>query len=275
MTNMRFCSPDYFRTMGIAFVAGQSFTEADRKRNLAVISELAASRVWPGQNPIGKKFSRGDPDEPPFEVAGVVRDVRPGLAQQPVVTAYFPYWYRNRLSMTAVLRTSVDPRSLGTAVRSTVWSIDPDTVVGEIRTMQNVVSSSVGQRRFQVWLIAGFAASALLLSCIGIYGVVSWSVARRRNEIGVRMALGATGGNVRRMVMAQGLRPVLAGLAVGIAAALASGRVLSSLLFGVSPRDPWTIGGVALVLATVAALACYIPARRTTLADPLEALRYE
>ncbi|MGA3024731.1 MAG: ABC transporter permease [Bryobacteraceae bacterium] len=275
MVNMRFCSPDYFRAMGIAFVAGQGFTEADRKRNFAVISELAASRVWPGQNPIGKKFSRGDPDEPPFEVVGVVRDVRIGLAQQPVVTAYVPYWYRSRLSMSAVLRTSADPRAVAPALRSTVWSIDPDTVVGEIRTMGNVVSSSVGQRRFQVWLIAGFAASALLLACIGIYGVVSWSVARRRNEIGVRMALGATSGNVRRMVVAQGLRPVLAGLALGIAAALGSGRVLGSLLFGVSPRDPWTIGGVVLVLAAVAALACYIPARRTTLADPLEALRYE
>jgi putative ABC transport system permease protein len=192
-----------------------------------------------------------------------------------VVTAYVPYWYRSRLSMSAVLRTSADPRAVAPALRSTVWSIDPDTVVGEIRTMGNVVSSSVGQRRFQVWLIAGFAASALLLACIGIYGVVSWSVARRRNEIGVRMALGATSGNVRRMVVAQGLRPVLAGLALGIAAALGSGRVLGSLLFGVSPRDPWTIGGVVLVLAAVAALACYIPARRTTLADPLEALRYE
>ena len=275
LTNMRFCSSDYFHAMGIGFVAGHGFTEADRKRNVAVISEVTATHVWPGQNPIGRKFTRAEPGEAPFEVIGVVRDVRPGLAQQPVVTAYFPYWYRNRLSMTAVLRTSVDPRLLAPAVRSTVWSIDPDTVVGEIRTMQNVVSSSVGQRRFQVMLIAGFAASALLLSCIGIYGVVSWSVARRRNEIGVRMALGATSGNVRRMVVAQGLRPVLAGLAVGIATALASGRVLSSLLFGVSPRDPWTIGAVALVLAAVAALACYIPARRTTLADPLEALRYE
>ena len=275
MVNMRFCSPDYFRAMGISFVAGQSFSDADRKRNLAVISELAASRVWPGQNPIGKKFSRGDPGEPPFEVIGVVRDVRTGLAQLPVVTAYVPYWYRSRLSMSAVLRTSADPRMLAPAVRSAVWSTDPDTVVSDIRTMQNVVSSSVGQRRFQVMLITGFAASALLLACIGIYGVVSWSVARRRNEIGVRMALGATSGNVRRMVMAQGLRPVLAGLAVGIAVALASGRVLSSQLFGVNPHDPWTIGGVALVLAAVAALACYIPARRTTMADPLEALRYE
>jgi len=261
--------------MGIAFVAGQGFTEVDRKRNVAVISELAASRMWPGQNPIGRKFTRAQPGEPPFEVVGVVRDVRTGLTQQPVVTAYFPYWYRNRLSMTVVARTSGDPRSLAPAIRSAVWSIDSDTVVGEIQTMRNVLSTSVGQRRFQVMLIAGFAASALLLACIGIYGVVSWSVARRRNEIGVRMALGATSGNVRRMLVVQGLRPVIVGIILGIAAALASGRLLNSLLFGVSARDPWTICAVAVTLAGVAALACYLPARRTTLNDPLEALRYE
>jgi len=242
---------------------------------VAVVSELAARRVWPGENPIGKKFNKGNPDEPPFEVIGVVRDVRADITKEPVVTAYVPYWYRSRVAMTAVLRTSVDARAIAPAVRSAVWSIDPDTVVGEVRTMRDLVSSSVGQRRFQVWLIAAFAASALLLSCMGIYGVVSWSVARRRTEIGVRIALGATRGNVRRMMVAHGLRPVLAGLALGIGAALASGRVLSSMLFGVSPRDPWTIGGVALVLAAVAALACYIPVRRTTGADPLEALRYE
>jgi len=275
IVNMRFCSPDYFRTMGIGFVAGGAFSETDRKRNVAVVSELAARRVWPGENPIGKKFNKGNPDEPPFEVIGVVRDVRASITNEPVVTAYVPYWYRSRVAMTAVLRTSVDARAIAPAVRSAVWSIDPDTVVGEVRTMRDLVSSSVGQRRFQVWLIAAFAASALLLSCMGIYGVVSWSVARRRTEIGVRIALGATRGNVRRMMVAHGLRPVLAGLALGIGAALASGRVLSSMLFGVSPRDPWTIGGVALVLAAVAALACYIPVRRTTGADPLEALRYE
>jgi putative ABC transport system permease protein len=275
MTNMRFCSPDYFRTMGTALVAGEPFRESDRNRHVAIVSELAARRVWPGENPIGKRFGRGDPDEPPFEVIGVVRDVRPGAGKEPVVTAYFPYWYRNRLSMTVVARTSGDPRSLAPAIRSAVWSMDPDTVVGEIQTMQNVVSTSVGQRRFQVMLIAGFAASALLLACIGIYGVVSWSVARRRNEIGVRMALGATSGNVRRMLVVQGLRPVIVGIILGIAAALASGRLLNSLLFGVSARDPWTICGVAVTLAGVAALACYLPARRTTLNDPLEALRYE
>ena len=275
MANLRFCNPAYFRTMGIAFTAGEPFRDSDRNRHVAVVSETAARRVWPGQNAIGKRFSRGDPNEPTFEVIGVVRDVRAGAGKEPVVTAYFPYWYINRLSMTVVARTSGDPRSLAPAIRSAVWSIDPDTVVGEIQTVQHLVSNSLGQRRFQVMLIAAFAASALLLACIGIYGVVSWSVARRRNEIGVRMALGATSRNVRRMLVLQGLRPVIAGLAVGIAAALASGRLLNSLLFGVSARDPWTICGVGVTLLGVAALACYLPARRTTLTDPLEALRYE
>jgi ABC-type antimicrobial peptide transport system permease subunit len=188
---------------------------------------------------------------------------------------YTPYWYRSRLVMEAVLRSSMDPRAAAPAVRSAVWSIDPDSVIGEVRTMQHVVSDSVGQRRFQMWLIAGFAASALLLTCIGIYGVVAWSVSRRRNEIGIRMALGARPAGIHRLVMAQALLPVWCGLAAGVAAALALGRVLNSLLFGVSPHDPLTIVVVVTLLSGVAALAGYIPSRRAARIDPLDALRYE
>ncbi|MGD0134243.1 MAG: ABC transporter permease [Bryobacteraceae bacterium] len=273
--NYRFCSPDYFRTMGIPLTAGSSFTEADRNRNLALISEEAAREVWPGENPVGKKFGRMDDQEAPFEVVGVVRDVRSGMADKPGPTVYVPYWYRSRLAMEAVLRTPIDPGALAPSVRSAVWSTDPDSVVGEVRTMQHVASDSVGRQRFQMRLIAGFAASALLLACIGIYGVLSWSVSRRRNEIGIRMALGAHASDVHRLVMAQALRPVLFGLAAGVAAALALGRVLSSVLFGVSAHDPLTIAVVVAVLGAVAALACYIPSRRAALIDPLEALRYE
>ncbi|MGB6943557.1 MAG: ABC transporter permease [Bryobacteraceae bacterium] len=271
----RFCSPAYFKTMGIPLVAGRGFTAADRNRNPAVISESAARAVWPGQNPVGRKFHRANLQEPPFEVVGVVRDVREGMAEAPVPTVYAPYWYRSRTAMVAVLRTAIDPRAAARAIRSAVWSIDPDTVIGEVRTMQNVVSDSVGQRRFQMWLITGFAASALLLACIGIYGVVSWSVSRRRNEIGIRMALGAGSGEVCRMVMGEALRPVFGGLLAGVAAALALGRVLNSLLFGVSARDPLTILSVVAVLSSVAALACYIPSRRAAQHDPLTALRHE
>jgi len=208
-------------------------------------------------------------------VVGVVRDVSTGLTKKPVLAVYVPYWYRSRLHMNAVVRTAADPRAIASSLRSAVWSVDPDTVVGEIRTMENVVSTSVGQRRFQVELIAGFAVAALLLASLGIYGVVSWSVQRRRNEIGIRMALGASGSAVNRMVVAEGLRPVVLGLAAGVAAALAGGGLLESLLFGVSPRDPATIAAVAVLLTAVAALACWIPVRRATTADPLEALRYE
>jgi predicted permease len=274
-TNYRFCSPDYFRAMGIPLVAGTTFTEADRKRNLAVISEEAARVTWPGENPIGRKFRHGDDKEQPFEVAGVVHDVRVGMPNKPVPTVYVPYWYRSRMEMQAVLRTSMDPHALAPAIRSAVWSIDRDTVIGQVRTMQHVVSNSVGQRQFQMWLIAGFAASALFLACIGIYGVVSWSVARRRNEIGIRMALGAQTADIHRLVMAHALRPVLCGLAAGVAAALALGRVLNSVLFGVSAHDPLTIVVVVAVLSSVAALACYIPSRRAAVGDPLNALRYE
>ncbi len=273
--NYRFCSPDYFRTMGIQFLSGNTFTQADRNRNLAIISEEAARVAWPGENPIGKKFKRGDDAEAPFEVAGVVRDVRTGMEKKPAATVYVPYWYRSRMVMEAVLRTPMDPRALAPSVRAAVWSIDPDSVIGEVRTMQHVVSDSVGQRRFQMWLITGFAASALLLASIGIYGVVSWSVARRRSEIGIRMALGARTADVHWLVMAQALRPVFYGLAAGLAAALVLGRVLSSILFGVCARDPLTIAAVIALLSGVATLACYIPSSRAAMIDPLNALRYE
>ncbi len=275
-TNYRFCTPDYFRAMGIPLVAGTTFTEADRQRNLALISEEAARVVWPGENPVGKRFGRGgDGKEQPFVVAGVVRDVRVSIEKGPVPTVYVPYWFRTQTGMQAVLRTAGDPRAIASSVRAAVRSLDPGVVIGQVRTMQNVVSDSVSQRRFQMGLITGFALSAMLLASLGIYGVVSWSVARRRNEIGIRMALGARTADVHRMVLAHALGPVLAGMVAGVAGALALGRVLASVLFGVSTHDPLTILAVVAVLGAVAALACYIPARRAARSDPLDALRYE
>ena len=274
--NYRFCSSDYFAAMGIRVLAGGVFAERDAPRKLAVISEAAARAVWPGESAVGKKFTRGSGrDEVPFEVVGVVRDVSIGLGKQPVVTVYVPYWIRNRPFINVVLRTAADPRAAARSIRQAVWSLNPDTVIGEVETMEGILSEAAAGRRFQVVLIAAFAGSALLLACVGIFGVVSWSVARRRGEIGVRMALGARRGDVQRMVIVQGLQPVLVGLAAGLLTALGLGGVLGSLLFGVSPRDPLTYAVVGVTLAGVAALACYIPARRASSADPLEALRYE
>ena len=275
-TNYRFCSAGYFQAAGIPFVQGGTFADTDKQRNLAVISEATARVLWPGEAAVGKRFNRNQPDEPAYEVAGVVRDVSVGLDRQAVPTVYVPFWSKNeRPTMNVVLRSAADPRAVARSVRQAVWGVNPDTVVGEIRTMDGLVADSVAGRRFQVLLTGGFALSALLLACVGIYGVVSWSMARRQNEIGVRMALGARSGDVQRMVIAQGLRPVIAGVVLGLAVALALGGVMSSLLFGVSARDPVTYAVVALTLSAVAALACYIPARRATLADPLRSLRYE
>ena len=169
----------------------------------------------------------------------------------------------------------MDPRAAAPAVRAAVWSIDPETVMGEMRTMDQVVSESVAQRRFQMLLIVAFAGTALLLGAIGIYGVVAWSVARRKNEIGIRMALGAKASDVQRMVLRDGLRPVAFGLVAGVGLAVGFGRVLASFLFGVTAHDPMTIVEVSALLVGVSALACLIPAHRATSAEPLDALRYE
>jgi predicted permease len=273
--NFRFCSPGYFRAMDIALVAGKAFSDGDRTRRLAVISESTARLIWPDEDPVGQAFGRGTGDDPPVTVAGVVRDVSVGLEHRPVATVYIPYWDTNEAPAYFMVVRHSGSGTLAADLRKTVWSLDRDVVVGDVRTMTQVLSASVAARRFQLALTAIFAASALLLACLGIYGVVSWSVTRRRGEIGVRMALGAGSASVRRMVVQQAMRPVLAGLAVGLVVAWLLGRVVSSLLFGVSPHDPWTMMAVAGALLLVSAAACYLPARRVTLADPLRALRYE
>jgi predicted permease len=273
--NYRFISSDYFRTMGIPLVRGRSISESDQKRNVAVISEKVAARVWPGENPVGKKFWRGDPAAPPFEIVGVASDVRAGIAQEPPLTVYTPYWFRSRLTMTVVVRTSWNIASIAPAVRSAIWRLNPEVAISNVRTMDQVVDDSVAQRRFQMNLIAGFTAFALLLASLGIFGVVSWTVKRRRKDIAVRMALGATRSDVHRIIVAQCMRPVAAGLAIGIGVALALGRVLNSLLYGVNAHDPAIFAGVAALLTVVSLIACYGPARGATRANPVDILRYE
>jgi len=277
--NYRFISSDYFRTMGIPIVRGRSISESDyrsdQKQYPAVISEKVAVHVWPGEDPIGKKFWRGDPNSAPFEIVGVAGDVRSGIAQEPPMTVYTPYWFRSRLAMSVIVRTSWGVAAELPAVRSAIWKINPEVAISDVRTMDQVVDDSVAQRRFQMNLIGGFAIFALLLASLGIFGVVSWTVRRRTRDIAVRMALGATRADVHRIVVAQSMRPVAIGLAVGIGAALALGRVLNSLLYGVSAHDPAIFTGVAVLLAAVALLASYTPARSATRANPLDALHYE
>lgn len=273
MVNVRFVSPDYFKTLRIPFREGRPFDDSQRNRKVVILSQGTAQRLWPGRSPLGRRMLHNEALE---DVVGVTADVRStSLDKDPVLIIYVPYWQRPRLSAALLVRTAMDPRGIAAGLRAAIRQVDADVPVPEMQTLQEVMSDSVAQRRFQTMLVMLFAAAALALAGFGIYGVVSYSVARRRTEMGIRMALGAGAAGLQRMVLWQGIRPVVAGLAVGIAGALAAGRILSSLLFRVSARDPWTIGGVAIVLLVVSAAAALAPARRATRVDPMKALRFE
>jgi putative ABC transport system permease protein len=271
-TNVRFVSPEYFRTMGIPLLAGRTLALSDRERKVAVISERLAQTLWPGANAIGRSF---DGRFGTYEVIGIVGDVRADAHKSAVPIFYHPYWDWPPLNATIVARAVGNPRSIAQLMRQAVASVDPDVPVPSLVTMQEVLDDSLSQRHFQAILGAVFAATALLLAALGIYGVVSYSVLRRTNEIGIRAALGAQPSDLRWMVVSQGLAPVYIGLLGGIAAALALGRVLGGLLFEIRPDDPTTIATVALIMLTTAAAACLLPARRATQVDPVEALRSE
>ena len=272
MINMRFASASYFATMGIPIVKGRAFEERDRGRKVIVMSARAAEALWPGEDPIGKMTGRFEPDT---QVIGVAGDVRADIDKDPPRMVYLPYWDNCRSSFNIVVRTAMDPRAAAGAVRRAVWAEDAGIPVPEMTTMTAVVSKAAAQRRFQMWLVTVFAAAALALACLGIYGVIANAVARRTNEMGVRMAMGATGFDLVVMVLKQGLAPVAAGLGAGVVAALALARVLRSALFQVSATDPRIISGAVLALGLVAVAACLLPARRASRVDPITALRYE
>jgi predicted permease len=270
--NVRFMSEDYFRTMGIPLRAGRTFNDDDRKRDVAIVSERLAETLWPGQVAVGRQIVDGGKTR---EVIGVAGDVRVAPNKPPVSMLYRPYWDWPARRMLLVARTAGDPLSIAGGMRAAAHSVDSDVPLTRIRTMQAVLGESVAQQRFQMLLAAVFAATALLLASLGIYGVVSYAVARRTNEVGIRMALGAQAGNVYRMVLWQAMTPILLGLAAGAAGAVAAGSVLAKLLYEVSPRDPATLAGVTLLLCLVGLAACSVPARRATRVDPLDALRYD
>lgn len=276
MANYRFVSPGYFSAIGIPLLRGRFIEETDRKAMPAVISQTTAQRLFPGQNPLGKQFHRALQTERAFEIVGVVGDIHvSSLEKAPTMQVYVPYWFRSRVNFALVARTSMDPAGAAPALRAAVRELDSEVPVSNIRTMKQVVSDSVAQRRFQMALVLLFALTALILASLGVYGVVSYMVTQRRNEIGIRIALGATAANIHRLILSQGLAPVLGGLVLGLAAALALGRVLNNLLFGVGAQDPITLAGVTTVLLAVAILACVIPSRRAAQSDPADVLRYE
>jgi len=275
----RAIGPGYFTTMGIPLIRGRDFTDQDRanSKNVVVISEKTAHHYWPGQDPIGKRLKPGATasDVPWREVIGVVKDVRQNdFIAQPKMQMYFSYRQLKDLAANAlVVGTSVEPMSLATSVRNAIWAVDKDQPVANIDTMDHIVSEAIARQRFSMLLLGVFAALALVLAAVGIYGVMSYSVAQRTHEIGIRIALGAQRGDVLTMTMKQGLKLVVLGLLIGLASAFVLTRVMASLLFGISATDPTTFASICVVLLGVAALASYIPALRATNVDPIVALR--
>ena len=279
IANYRPVSPEYFSAMGIPVLRGRTFAPTDLNRKVILVSQSIADRFWPGKDPIGKICITQWAGDVPAEVIGVVGDIRTvRLDAPPLMIVYVPYWF-NSISVppsaSFILRTATDPAASSGAVRQLIHSIDSNVPITSLQPMTQIVSQSVDSRRFPMFLAISFALFSLALASLGIFGVVAYSIEQRRQELGIRMALGAESRNLLRMVLRQGMAPVAAGLIVGIVAATLSGQLISSLLFGVSGHDPITLGIVAIVVAIVAAVACYIPARRAMRVDPIVALRYE
>jgi putative ABC transport system permease protein len=281
--------PGYFATMGIPILRGRDIAESDdlRSPGAVVINEWLAKRHWPGEDPLGKRITFDDQDKNPYwlTVVGVAKNaLREEWAAAPEGEVYLAYlqhrgYLERREShyayLTFVARTTVEPAALAPAVRRAVWSLDRSVTISQVQTMEQVVAQANARPRFYLLLLGTFAAVALVLAAVGIYGVISYSVSRRRHEIGLRMALGAGERDVLRLVVRQGMRVALAGAGAGLAGALLLTRLMSTLLYGVGSTDPLTFSLVTLVLTAVALVASYIPARRATRIDPLVALRHD
>ncbi|HSB12440.1 MAG TPA: ABC transporter permease [Blastocatellia bacterium] len=269
-------TPDYFRAMGIRLLKGRVFSDADSADSprTALISEEMARRYFPGEDPLGKRLLFGSKDR--REIVGVVSDVKFfGLNQDARPTMYFSEQQYPERGMSLVVRASGDPMTQAAAVQTEVQGLDRDLAVSNVMTMESLVSNSLSEPRFVLLLLGVFAGAALALSVIGVYGVVSYSVAQRSHEIGVRMALGAQMSDVLKLVVGRGMALVGGGIALGLAGAYALSRVMESLLFGVGARDFGTFAATAVILAGVALGACFVPARRATKVDPMIALRCE
>jgi putative ABC transport system permease protein len=273
-------SADYFRALGTPLVRGRSFAAGDDEQapRVAVIDEALAQRFFPDQDPIGRRLKQGPGTSkaPWMTIVGVVGNIKSdGFDQPDQPHLYVAILQSPQYAMAVYLRTDTNPTSLTQPLRQQVQAVDPNLPLFGERAMDDLVSASLAQRRFAMQVVGLFGALALLLAGIGIYGVMAYSVSQRTREIGIRLALGASRGAIMRWVLRQGMNLTLAGVVVGVIGALVATRLLRSLLFGVAPTDLITYAGLALLLAVVALLACYIPARRATRVDPMIALRYE
>ncbi len=271
-------TPDYFNALDIGLVKGRLFTDRDDAQSppVIIVSEMFAQRMFPNEDPLGKRIRSWRDENKLREIVGVVRDVHyRGLDDGPSSLVYIPHRQDAWGSLTMVVRTAGEPAAMASAVRQAFRAVDKDSPISNVQTLQKVWTDSTARQRFGTWLLGLFAALALCLAGIGIYGVMSYAVAQRTHEIGIRMALGARGADVLKLVLRHGMILALPGIALGLLAAFALTRLMKSLLFNVSATDPLTFVAIALLLAVVALLACYLPARRATKVDPLDALRCE
>jgi len=276
----RLTCPGYFATLGIPLVRGRDFTPADSTGapGVVIINEATAARYWPGGDPLGQRIKLGDFDSrnPWLTIVGIARNVRHfGLDSDVRREMFRPYAQAAWPTMTIAAKTTVEPLSVAQAVKAAVMRIDPGSPVSRIRSMEQIVADSTGQRRFPMLLLSLFSAVALVLAAVGVYGVVSYVVSQRTREIGIRMALGARAAQVTRMVMRRSLAPIGAGIVAGIAGARLASTLLASLLYQVTPGDPVVLFAIVALLAATGALACLVPARRAATVDPLVVLKEE
>ena len=275
---VRLVSPDYFRTMAIPVLQGETMPDGvdSLSSTYAMVNRTLAEREWKGQSPIGQRIQLVGFGGPTATIVGVVNDVRQGAPDQPPLPEfYLSYRLVAGQEMSLVVRTAGDPDALADRVVQSIRSVDPTQPVFGVKSMARLLANAEAERRFSLLLLSLFAAIALLLSSLGIYGVMAYSTSQRRHEIGIRMALGAATPDVLRLVLQQGMRLVLLGLAIGLFGAWALSRVLAGQLYGISARDPFTYAAVALLLGTVAFAATWLPARRATRVDPMISLRSE
>ncbi|MBZ5505888.1 MAG: ABC transporter permease [Acidobacteriia bacterium] len=280
-SNYNIASPGFFSTVGTPVLRGREFLESDTADSVPVtiINSAMAKKYWPGEDPLGRQLGLGSLRFPAMTIVGIVGDVKQiSLREDPGPEMYVPYTqkpYPSMLTMHVVLRTASDPISVAGGTKKAIYSLDRDIPVTKLATLQAVVKSSMAGPRFSLLLLGSFAALALLLASVGLYGVISYSVTQRTPEIGIRMALGANRRNVFGMVIGQGVRLVVAGIVIGIVASLMVTRLMTSFLYGVRPTDPLTFTAVSLLLAGISLFSCYLPALRATRVDPMIALRYE
>jgi putative ABC transport system permease protein len=278
MTYASFASPGVFETLGVPLLRGRDFADYDVAGGppVAIVNKALADQAWPGEDPIGKRFSKNGPEGPWLEVVGVSTTVRYNAIEElPQSLIYEPFAQQYLAGMTLLVRAEGDPAALLPAVRTVVHDLDSGVAPVDMRTLTDIVADKLLAAKIAAALFGLFGALALVLASVGLYGVMSFVVGQRTHEIGVRVALGARRGDVVRLVLSQGLRLTVVGVGIGLVFSLAGSFALASMLYGVGAGDPLSFAGVSLLLVAVAALACYIPARRAARVDPIVALRYE